>query len=304
MVLAAPACDDRGMDDRRWLVIGAPMDGSGTGRGERRAPAVLRGHGLADRLGATDFGDLGVDVADPERDPRTGITGFHDVVHGSRVVRDGVASAISAGWRPLVIGGCCSIVPGTLAGVRRELGPIGLVFVDGHLDLFDGETSGTGELAGMDLAVLVGHGPPELTELAGAAPIVDAGDVLAVGDADGARRRQLNAPGPEAIAPSLRVIEAAALEERREEVASPGSAPYWLHLDVDVLDESVMPAVSYPTRSGLDWDALERLLEPLARSDRLIGANVTDYNADRDPDGTAGRRLADLLVRVLGRDVG
>jgi arginase len=290
------------MHDGGWLTIGAPMDGSGTGRGERRAPAALREHRLAERLGATDFGDLRIEVTDSARDPRTGVTGFDDVVHGSRVVRDAVASAISAGWRPLVIGGCCSIVPGTLAGVRRQLGPVGLVFVDGHLDLFDGETSGTGELAGMDLAVLVGHGPPELTGLAGAAPIVDAGDVLALGDADGERRRRFGAPGPDEVAPALRVIDAAALRAGRE-VPVP-SAPYWLHLDVDVLDESAMPAVSYPTQSGLDWDALERLLAPLARSDRLIGVNVTDYNADRDPDGALGRRLADLLVRVLDGDVG
>src|SRR5688572_24962435 len=102
-----------------WLVIGAPMDGSGTDRGERRAPAVLRGHGLAERLGGVDLGDLDIEVADPRRDARTGITGFNDVVHGSRVVRDAVATALSAGWRPLVLGGCCSIVPGVLAGVRR-----------------------------------------------------------------------------------------------------------------------------------------------------------------------------------------
>ena len=179
------------MDDRRWLVIGAPMDGSGTDRGERRAPSVLRGHGLAERLGGIDLGELDVQVADARRDARTGITGFNDVVHGSRVVRDAVATALSAGWRPLVLGGCCSIVPGVLAGVRRANGPASLVFVDGHLDLYDGESSTTGELAGMDLAVVIGIGPPELTELAGAAPIVDPGDVIAIGDADGERTAPL-----------------------------------------------------------------------------------------------------------------
>jgi arginase len=92
------------------------------------------------------------------------------------------------------------------------------------------------------------------------------------------------------------VIDAVALANGAE-VSVTG--PYWLHLDVDVLDEDVMPAVSYPTRSGLTWDGLERLLGPLARS-ALIGVDVTDYNPDLDPDGHLGRRLADLLVRVLG----
>jgi len=98
------------------------------------------------------------------------------------------------------------------------------------------------------------------------------------------------------------VIDAAALPHRHDALVP--LVPYWLHVDVDVLDERVMAAVSYPTRSGLDWDDLERLLIPLARSERLIGMNVTDYNADRDPDGQVGRRLADLLVRVLNADVG
>jgi arginase len=279
-----------------WLVIGAPMDGSGTDRGERRAPSVLRALGLAERLGGADLGELEIVVADPRRDARTGITGFADVVHGSHVVRDAVATALSAGWRPLVLGGCCSIVPGALAGVRRVKGPVALVFVDGHLDLYDGETSTTGELAGMDLAVVIGHGPPELTGLAGTAPIVDATDVIAVGDADAGRRRRFGAPGPDELAPSLRVIDAAALAGGAEVAVS---GPFWLHLDVDVLDEDELPAVSYPTRSGVTWAGLERLLAPLAGAS-LIGVDVTDYNADKDPDGRYARRLADLLVRVLG----
>jgi arginase len=292
---------------RPLLVVGAPVDGSGTGRGESRAPARLRAVGLVERLAARDFGDLDVAVQDPRRDPQAGIVGYREVVIASRVIRDAVASMLAAGWRPLVLGGCCSILPGALAGVRRYLGPIGLAFVDGHLDLFDGRTSSTGEIAGMDLAIVIGHGPAALTGLDGEIPIVDPGDVVAVGDGDRPRRVSFRAPEPAEMAPELRVIDARALErdgsaataERVLRELGGGSAPFWLHLDLDVIDGGEMPAVSFPVATDLGWEEVRALVAPLARSPRLIGMSVTDYNVDLDPDGALATRVADLLVAVL-----
>lgn len=289
------------------LVIGAPIDGSGTDRGERRAPARLRDAGLVDRLGAHDFGDLDVAVEDPVRDPETGIVGYRDLVIASRVVRDAISSALAAGWRPLVLGGCCSVLPGALAGVRRHFGPVALAFVDGHIDLFDGATSRTGEAAGMDLAIVLGHGPSALTGLDGEHPIVAAADAIAIGDGDRARRVAYRAPEAADIAPELHVISctdvvsdgpAATAAQVLEDLGG-GSSPFWLHLDLDVLDPEVMSAVSFPVATGLDWDAVRDLVRPLARSPRLIGMTVTDFNTDRDRDGAAAGRIVSLLEDVL-----
>ena len=143
----------------RWLLIGIPLDGSRTQRGEPSAPTAVRRAGLGSAVTLVDFGDLDVAVTNPARDGRTGIVAFQEIVASSRVIRDCVASALAAKWRPLIIGGCSSILPGVLAGVRRHLGPFGLVSVDGHLGLHDAATSPTGELGTMGLAIAIGHGP-------------------------------------------------------------------------------------------------------------------------------------------------
>ncbi|ADB49089.1 arginase family protein [Conexibacter woesei] len=294
---------------RPLLVIGAALDSSGSGRGEVRAAARLREAGLVERLGARDFGDLDVSVEDPERDPRSGVIGLRDLVSASRTIRDAVASALVAGWRPLVLGGCCSVVPGTLAGVRRTLGPASLVVVDGHLDLFDGTTSRTGEMGRMDLAIVLGHGPPELTSLDGDPPLAEASDVVAVGDGDHPRRVTLRAPGPAEIAPDLRVIDCGEVTQRGArqvgvhvaELAGGGSAPFWLHLDVDVVDGEAMPAVSSPVATGLSWDQVAELLAPALRSPRLIGMTVCGYNPDLDAGGEFAYCIVDLLADGLLR---
>jgi len=76
--------------------------------------------------------------------------------------------------------------------------------------------------------------------------------------------------------------------------------PFWLHLDVDVLDEREFPATDYLMPGGLDMSQLAQMLLPLGRSDALAGVSVGCYNPDKDPDGSCGQRLTDLLVQILG----
>jgi arginase len=76
------------------------------------------------------------------------------------------------------------------------------------------------------------------------------------------------------------------------------AAPAWLHLDLDVLDETALPAVSYAQPAGLDWDELLALARPLAAAPNLIGLSVADFNPDRDPDGVHAARIVDALVAL------
>lgn len=295
---------------RPRLVIGAPLEGSGTNRGEARAPAALRAAGAVKRIGAADLGDLDVRLDDRERDAATGIVGYRGLVSASHTIRDAVATALSAGWQPIVLGGCCSIAPGALAGVRRQLGPVALAWVDGHLDLFDGTTTRTGEVAGMALAILVGHGPDGLTRLAGDPPLVDPGDVTALGDGDHPRRVAFRAPGPSELIPEAEVVDAetivrdgaAAIGARATRVVGAGTAPFWLHLDLDVVDAEAMPAVSFPVATGLSWADVTALAAPLLRSPRLIGVSVAGYDPDLDGDGVLAERVVELLAAGLAPD--
>jgi arginase len=151
-----------------FAVIDAPIDSSGRGRGEERAPATLRDAGLLERLGARDAGAVAARIRDPRRDPHTGVIGAGDVRRASAAIASRVRAAVEARERPLVLGGDCTL----LLGVFRAMpGGSGLWFVDGHADFFDGESSPTGEAADMDLAILTGHCPPGLLD--GGGPLRD-----------------------------------------------------------------------------------------------------------------------------------
>jgi arginase len=289
-------------------VVGVPIDCTGRFAGCERLPAALRATGLVERLGARDAGNLQVTVADPRRDPATGIVGFDDVVAASAVVRDGLLDLLRAGERPLVLGGCCTLLIGALAAAREGAGRAGLAFVDGHLDFYDGGSSPTGEAADMELAVLCGIGPEELTGLSGDAPLVGAEDVVVLGARDAREAAADGAPDPRLLVPEMQLYEPEDIRgtgpreigERVAERLAGNAGAFWLHLDLDVLDAEELPAVDYPQPGGLAWEELMELAFPLAASPALLGADVTILNPTLDPDGRYAQRAADLLLGLFG----
>jgi arginase len=283
---------------RGLAVLDAPIDSSGEGRGEEHAPAALREAGLIDRLGARDAGEAEARIRDARRDPETGVIGVDDVRRGSAAVASSVRAVLDAGEVPLVVGGDCTLLVGVFATVSAGTG---LWFVDGHADFYDGETSPTGEAADMDLAILTGHGPSGLLD-AGAR--LDPAAVVLLGhrpdelssDVAGENARldpaihAVTAPEVRAAGPAIVGAEAGARLADR---------PAWLHLDLDVLDEAALPAVTYPQPLGLDWDELISLARPLASAPNLIGVSVADYNPDRDADGTHAHAIVEALAGMF-----
>lgn len=297
-----------------WTMIGAPLDSSGRDRGDARGVAALRAAGLAAAAGARDAGDLEIAITDPSRDVETGLVGYLQVERATRELRRAVASTLAAGERPLVVGGDCTLVPGALAGARDHAGRLGLAFVDGHVDALDGHSSPTGEAADMDLAIVTGHGHPALVDATGGATIVAPRDVVVIGPrgdapADVVLPRGGTVTEADVLDPAVTLVDAETALARgpREvgaevarRVGADGRAA-WLHVDLDVLDEDVMGAVSYPQPDGLEWDDLEELLDPLVAMSGLLGADIAGLNPDLDPDGACAARVVEVLGRALGR---
>src|SRR5918999_1022137 len=289
----------------RWVLVGAPVDCSGTGRGEARAPRALRDAGLAQRTGARDAGDVDATVDDPNRDARTGVIGFEQIRRSSKEIHSTVATVLAEGEKPLVAGGDCTVLVGALAAAKERLGRVGLAFVDGHLDYFGGETSPSGEAADMDLAFVTGHGPEGLVDLAGPPPIAEPGDIVVMG-----HRTDPEEGGPretDLVDERIQLVEAPAIKRGDPErlgryVAERLQAQagrFWLHFDVDVFDQAEMPAITYPLPDGLGWEHAEALLRPLVGSRRLVGLSVADFVPDKDSDGYQARRLVDLVGGLL-----
>jgi arginase len=285
-----------------WTLFGAPLDSSGAGRGEERAPAALRDAGLAERLALRDEGDVVQPLRDPVRDPQTGVIAAAQLAAASLLLRDAVAAGLGRGAHAFVLGGDCCILPGALAGARVARGPIALWMVDGHPDAMDGATSPTGEAADMDLAIVTGRGTPALTGLAGGdGPIVEPRRVALIGH----RPASLD-PGVAADVAQIPagVVQITALEARargasavaRATVEYAGAVPAWLHLDLDALDGEALPAVTYPQPQGLRWDEFIELARVLLAAPNLVGVSLADFEPDRDPTHEHARRVVDALA--------
>jgi arginase len=284
-----------------FAVIDAPIDSSATRRGEERGPAALRAAGILERLGARDAGEADARIRDRRREPATGVLGAGDVRRASAGIASTVLGVLEDGDRPFVLGGDCTLLLGVFLALPEGSG---LWFVDGHADFFDGESSPTGEAADMDLAVLTGHGPPGL--LAGNEPMLEPAAVVLLGHRPAGLHPDVARENAR-LDPAIHALTAPEVRDRGPALVGNDAAarlvgrPAWLHIDLDVLDESVLPAVSYPQPLGLDWDELVALARPLVAGPNLLGVSVADFNPDRDDDNIHAARTVEALASLCGR---
>lgn len=298
--------------NRQVVVLGAPSSigirpyDTGAVRDLARAPATLRSNGVIQRLGAIDLGD----VTPPRyRDfTRTG----HGVRNESELVAYSHQLAARVARTPgeaftLLMGGDCSIVLGALLGLRhRYQQPVALAYVDGHADFATPQESITGSAASMDLAMTIGRGDTPLARLDDAGPLVDSRDVVLMGRRDEGETWY----GHEALSRSgildlpttriRRMGHAAAVDAALTRLTRNGLAGFWIHLDADVIDGGLMPAVDSPLPGGPDLDELAQWLQPMIDHPQALGMQLTIFDPALDPDGACADRLVRLLERLLG----
>jgi arginase len=276
--------------------------------GTWRAPQVLMAAGLQQRVGAAKVIELPRPHYDTRPQPGTRLRNGNTLRRFSLDLAAAVRATLDAGAFPLVIGGDCGVLLGSLYGARLA-GARGLIHIDGHSDFIhpgNYDTQGhLGSVAGMDLALATGRGEPLLTQWPNVdGPLVRDEDAIQLGD-----REALDADSSAyyrdlARTSITRYIIQDVLETGIEHSAQSvldrlkrrGLTRVWLHVDLDVLDQSVMPAVDSPGSPGFTFAQLSALLSRLYRSRRVAGATITIYDPTRDP----GNRYAAPIVATLG----
>lgn len=266
--------------------------------GTAKAPEALREAGLHARFIARGARDAGVVLAaryvdDDDTRAAGHVRNEEALIDHSRRLAARIDAVLAAGDAPFVVGGDCSLLLGAgIASARR--GRTGLVHVDGHTDFrHPGNSDACASVAGEDLAAATGSHWPAIADIDGLAPYFAAARTAHIGhradDAEQAEARSvlgLVTPASEVISHGAAAVAAAAIE-----VADVDG--YWLQVDVDVLDPTVMPAVDSPDPGGLEAVHLIELLRALAP--RAIGASITVFDPDLDPDD----RYAGLLVDIV-----
>jgi len=296
------------MTAAKMAVFGVPSAAGGRGPALSEAPLCLREAGLLGALRGVvprvvNLSDLSLfPFRDDPDHPRARNSAV--VACAVRATGDEMTRALREGFT-LVLGGDCTLVVGTLAGARQALGQsVGLVYLDANGDLNTPETTPSGYLSGMALALALGRGPEEVTTAAGPAPVVLPDHVALVGfrALDPGERGALGDLGlalPAGAAKKLGMRTTAALAL---DAVENGDGPVLVHVDIDVIDAAEMPAKQVLTPgTGLTLLELRDLLTALLASPRVIAVEVMELSPDRDPDGTYARRLVELLTYAVGR---
>lgn len=290
-------------------MIGVPIDSAGEAGGTELAPSRLRAAGIVETIRGRDGGDLPVSIRGTTRDPTSGVVAYRDVVDTTARIRDDLWRLVERDEWPVAIGGCCALLPGVLAALSYRHDRVGLAYVDGHLDLYDGTTSPTGEAADLPLAIAVGVGDPALAGSGSRRPLVAPRDVALLGprDAEQARADGSLLPGDLGglgfVAYADEITDAAAVGQAALEVLEP---LFWVHFDVDVLSATAagLDAATRPwwvLDGGLTAAATADLLRPLVTSDRCLGMSLACYDPSYDPRGDGARSIVAILADLFGR---
>jgi arginase len=293
---------------QQFTIIDAPSILGLRPTGVEHLPEALKAAGLMSALRAEYGGRVSPLSYSSERDKSTLLLNPNSIREFSLQLANAVTLVLHKKRFPLVLGGDCSILIGNLLALRR-LGTYGLFFIDGHADFYQPQASPTGEAADMELAIVSGRGPNVLSNIDGLKPLVRDPDIILFGYRDA---EQAESYGSQDVRdtnmhvfdlPYVRkigTISAAASQTVEMLVNDDGLDGFWIHLDADVLDDSIMPAVDYRLDGGgLSFSELSELLKILVASDRAVGMDITIFNPLLDLDGSITRRFVSSLVQGL-----
>ncbi|HZF33739.1 MAG TPA: arginase family protein [Candidatus Angelobacter sp.] len=290
---------------QRFAIIEAPSPLGLWPSGVERTPEVLLQIGLARALDARRDQRVEPPDYDPVRESTTAMLNPHGLAEYSPRLADAIGRVVDGGEFPVVVGGDCSILLGCTLALRRR-GRYGLLFLDGHADFYAPHQSLTGEAADMDLALVSGRGPDLVVNLEGRKPYVRDDDIVVFAHRDAALAHKYGSQDVRSTGMTVmdlgEVRKAGAKAAAATAVQRLGAADskgFWIHLDVDVLDDAVMPAVDYRMTDGLDFDELAAVLRAAVASGRAVGINITIFNPNLDPNRSVARNLVGCLRRGL-----
>ena len=291
---------------KKIALIGAPSSAAAFQPGSEKAPAALRAAGLVDRLKAAgfevhDYGDCAQRLfADDDEHRRA--RNLPAIVAGLNDLKLHAETAIKSGALVLVLAGDCAQSIGLLTGARRYYKHLNLIWFDRDADLNTPATTPSGRIDGMVVAHIVGRGAPELVRFWGETPLVREPDVLLYGIS------RLDPPEQEVLAKSpLRHVTAEQIAAKGAEKSASDALTqshadtrdFILHLDLDVISGDELPAVNVPQTGGLSLAQVRDSLKKFAAHKNLLGLDIAQFNPDKDPDGSAAKKIVDLLVEAL-----
>ena len=282
-----------------WTVLGAPLYTLAAYQGMGLGPEALRKAGVSAGLDAIDLGDVKVGTL-PSDVVEGGAKNMDHFVRGSREIRRATRSLHSE--NVLVLGGECSVAVGAASGLVGAFGGrAGMLWMDAHGDFNVPATSPSGYIGGMCLAMACGRGPDlgvwEGTE----GPPLAEERLVHVGSRDLDQPEVLAFNSSQARLFTAQQVKKGAGEVAEEAARHLDSISDWVicHVDVDVVDPEVIPAVNYPTPGGLSLGEVAQVVKAMDRTGKLKVLELTSYNRLKDQDGSSAMKVAELAKAII-----
>ena len=296
-------------------LFGVPMDLGAARRGVDMGPSAIRIAGIVKRLRTLgyevrDHGNLECAAMETAEIGQAGAKYERPILACCTRLMEQVGASITAGRFPLVLGGDHSIAVGTVAGVAgalRERGErLGLIWFDAHGDMNTPETSPTGNIHGMPLAMLMGHGPEGFTGLGGFTPKVEPDNCVLIGVRclDLREREMIRSSGMHVF--TMKEVDRLGMAKVTDEairLAGKGTAGIHLSFDIDGLDPLVAPGVGTPVPGGINYREAHLMMELLADSERLTSLELVELNAVLDHRNGTAEVAVGLAQSALGRQI-
>lgn len=296
-------------------IIGVPMDLGASRRGVDMGPSALRVAGLQARLKqlgrqVEDFGNVPVKQPEEQHYGEKNAKYLDEIAETCKGLAEMVRKTLDEDMVPLVLGGDHSIAAGTVAGAashfQKKSKRIGVVWLDAHGDMNTPESSPSGNVHGMPLASIMGYGPPQLTELAGAKPMVEPHNVALVGirELDSKERRLMKDSGVRVF--TMRDIDERGMREVMAEAlrfAGDDTAGIAVSLDMDFVDPTDAPGVGTPVRGGVTYREAHLALEMIADSKSMVSFELVEINPVIDLHNTTAALGVELVLSGLGKKI-
>ncbi|MBM7578493.1 arginase [Jeotgalibacillus terrae] len=292
------------MKKKNISVIGVPMDLGQMRRGVDMGPSAIRYAGLLERLEAightvTDLGDIQIDQPERVHTADTNLRNLDAVVKGSTALADQVKKVKTDGDFPLILGGDHSIAIGSLAGISSNYENLGVIWYDAHGDLNTGDTSPSGNIHGMPLAVSLGIGHEDLVNIHDYTPKVKPENIVIIGarSLDEGERVLIKEKGIRVYTMHEvdRMGMTKVMEESIEYLKGRTDGVH-LSLDLDGLDPNDAPGVGTPVIGGISYRESHLAMEMLAEADILTSAEFVEVNPILDEKN----KTATVAVALAG----
>lgn len=293
------------MNKLKISLIGVPMDLGQNRRGVDMGPSAIRYAGVVERLQeightVTDEGNIQIAAAEKTASPDTNLKNLKEVTDASTALANKIHDVMENGQFPLILGGDHSIAIGTLAGLGDRYDNLGVIWYDAHADLNTGETSPSGNIHGMPLAVSIGLGHEKLVNIRGFAPKIKPENVVIIGarSIDPGERELIKEKGIKVF--TMHDIDKLGMTEVMNNAMSylkdRNVDGLHLSLDLDGIDPIYTPGVGTPVPGGISYRESHLAMEMLFTSDMVTSTEFVEVNPILDEKN----KTADVAVALIG----